>query len=151
MWKYLCHADDERHCPFACLINYISRIPSECGSLFPLPLKQYLGKKYWYCWIDRLEWTWLVLSWRVFQRMPIWMLFIRIIVWEWRSYRSLKDNGLEWNDIAAVTRHKNIQCWKIMQKRSANIFVKSWYNYCSIPNTVKKFQRNFLVTWRFYW
>lgn len=41
--------DDEDHCPVACLTNYLSWIPTECNTLFPLLVKQYLRKKYWYC------------------------------------------------------------------------------------------------------
>lgn len=104
------NTDEERQYPVACLAKYISRIPLECNSLFPLPqhIKQFTKEI-------------LVLHRLVDESICDWIFhqeYFKECHFGCWLYESLcvsdgcvdtEEQLLESNGIAAVTKHKNVQ------------------------------------------
>ena len=134
------NANDVRHCPVTCLRMYFSRIPPECASLFPLPVKQFRQKKYWYC-MNRSLGVNAIGSFmkNISKNANLDAVYtnhcVRVTV-----VSTLKEGGLESNDIAAVTGHKNVHSVEKYvrrksdsQKRSVSQILKSGME-CSLQS-----------------
>jgi len=96
-------------CPVACLKLYLSKISPECNLLFPLPLKKYRTKTFWYCekrslGVNSIGSFMKSISEKAKLKKIYTNHCLRATV-----VSTLRDNGLQSNDIAAVTGHKNVQ------------------------------------------
>jgi len=115
----------EKHCPVSCLKEYFSRIPPNCDLLFPIPIKKFLHKKFWYC-LNRSLGVNTIGSFmkNISKNAKLDAMYtnhcVRVTV-----VSTLKDNGLPCNDIAAVTGHKNIQSVEKYVRRKSDIQKRS--------------------------
>ena len=96
-------------CPVSCLRLYLSKIKPDCNLLFPIPLKKYRDQTFWYCEKRSLGVNSIgSFMKRISEKAKLKKIYtnhcLRVTV-----VSTLRDSGLQSNDIAAVTGHKNVQ------------------------------------------
>lgn len=102
------NTDNPENCPVTCLRSYISKIPKECTYLFPLALKKPTTNGIWYCERRSLGKNAIGkmmsdISQSAMLRYRFTNHCVRVTV-----VSNLKNSGMEAEDIAAVTGHKNV-------------------------------------------